>query len=303
MILLSIQEASTMKLKDSELILIDGRIYHLGLAPEDIADIIITVGDPNRVERVSRHFDKIEYRGQKREFLTHTGFLGKKRITVIGTGIGPDNIDILLNEIDALKNINFKSREINKKKRSVNIIRLGTSGALQEDIKVDSMIVSSHGFGLDGLLNFYDYDLTHFQEEFMSKLKNFVPALFNICYPTLFKGSDTLAKDIANDLRSGITLTAGGFYAPQGRELRLKQKMRSIIDKMVKFEFDGMHFSNFEMETSSIYGLSHLLGHRALSVNAIIANRATGEFSKDPRKTIDSMIVNILDRIAGSDLV
>jgi len=291
-----------MRIKESELIITENRIYHLGLAKEELADIIITVGDPNRVKRVSRHFDNIECEINKREFLTHTGSIGKSRISVIGTGIGPDNIDILLNEIDALKNIDFESREINEKKKSVHIIRMGTSGALQENIDVDSIIASSHGMGLDGLLNFYDYESDAFQTNFIASLKESVPKLFDICLPNIFQGSTSLKNSVGADLFAGITLTAGGFYAPQGRELRLKQKMKPLIDLMVNFSFEGLKFSNFEMETSSIYGLSRLLGHHALSVNAIIANRQKGTFSKDPYKTIDKMIETTLEKICDSNL-
>jgi len=291
-----------MRIKESELILKKGRIYHLGLAPEELADIIITVGDPKRVAVVSKHFDRIEHKIQQREFLTHTGELGSKRISVIGTGIGPDNIDILLNEIDAARNIDFTERSIKTELGALTIVRMGTSGALQKDIPVDSIIASSHGFGLDGLMNFYDYETDDFQENFIIALKSFVPELFDICKPSIFAGDSFLRSILGKEMKSGITITAGGFYAPQGRELRLKQKMRPIIDKMIKFEYEGLRFTNFEMETSSIYGLAALLGHRALSVNAIIANRGAGTFSKDPYRTIENMVELILERIESTDI-
>ncbi len=286
------------RLKESELILTeDGRIYHLGLHPEDIGDYIITVGDPKRVERVSMYFDKIELKNQKREFVTHTGMLGKKRISVIGTGIGPDNIDIMINEIDALKNIDFKTRKIKKEFTKLHIIRMGTSGALRKDIPVDSIVAASHGLGLDGLLNFYDYEKESYHEEFNYKLKKELPELYEICIPYIFEGSKRLLESVGKDYIHGITMTAGGFYGPQGRELRLKQKIHKIIDHISDFRCLDHHITNFEMETSAIYGLAKLLGHEALSVNAIIANRATMEFSKDPYIFIDKMIVQTLEKI------
>lgn len=286
-----------MSYRASELILTKGRIYHLGLHPDELADIVITVGDPDRVERVSKHFDRITRKVKHREFLTHTGDLGSKTISVIGTGIGPDNIDIMMNEIDALKNIDFLTRTDKDTLTRLTIIRMGTSGAIQPDIEVDSLVASTYGMGLDGLLNFYTYEQDPFQKSFESRLKAFVPELFQICKPTIFEASKFLLNNIAFDLVQGITITAGGFYAPQGRQLRLAQKMRPIIDKLPDFRLENHRFINFEMETSSIYGLARLLKHRALSINAIIANRANGSFSKDTQKTIDRMIETVLERI------
>lgn len=288
------------RIEESELILTeDGRIYHLGLHPEDLGDYIITVGDPKRVEKVSRHFDSIEVVNQKREFITHTGMLGNKRLSVIGTGIGPDNIDIMLNEIDALKNIDFKTRTIKKDFQKLHIIRMGTSGSIREEIPVDSIIGATHGLGLDGLLNFYKYDKSEFQINFESSLKNDVPSLFEVCIPYIFEGSKYLIDNICNEFVTGITMTAGGFYGPQGRELRINQKTRTIIDELVNFKYKNLVFTNFEMETSAIYGLAKMLGHEALSVNAIIANRQSKTFSKDPYATIDKMIVKTLEKIAA----
>ncbi len=286
------------KLKESELILTDdGRIYHLGLHPQDLGDFVITVGDPKRVERVSRLFDKIELKNQKREFVTHTGTLGNKRITVIGTGIGPDNIDIMLNEIDALKNIDFETRRIKKDFSKLYIIRMGTSGALRKEIPVDSIVAASHGLGLDGLLNFYDYKKESYHNKFYSKLDREFPELSDICIPYIFEGSKKLLDTVGKDYIQGITMTAGGFYGPQGRELRLKQKIHKIIDKLSDFECLNRHITNFEMETSAIYGLSKLLGHEAISVNAIIANRTTMKFSKNPYAFIDKMIEKTIEKI------
>jgi uridine phosphorylase len=287
-----------MKFKESELIITDeGRIYHLGLKPEELGDYIITVGDPDRVERVSRHFDSIEIRNQKREFITHTGTLGRKRISVIGTGIGPDNIDIMLNEVDALANIDFNNRTIRKDLKSLFIIRMGTSGALRADVPIDSIVVSSHGLGIDGLMNFYDYDRNDFQAGFEQSFQNKIQELYEFCKPYIFEGSSLLMEKLGKSLMSGITLTAGGFYGPQGRQLRLSQKMHKLIDRIAGFEFNGLKITNFEMETSAIYGISSLLDHHALSANAIIANRATKHYSTDAQKTVDRMIKTMLERI------
>lgn len=287
-----------MKYKESELIITEeGSIYHLGLRPEEIGDYIITVGDPKRVERVSRHFDSIEIRNQKREFITHTGSLGKKRISVIGTGIGPDNIDIMLNEVDALANIDFNTRTIKKDLKSLFIIRMGTSGALRSDVLVDSIVISSHGLGIDGLMNFYEYDRNDFQSGFEQSLHNKIPELYEFCKPYIFEGSPLLLEKLGKSLISGVTLTAGGFYGPQGRQLRLGQKMHKLIDRIAGFEINGLKITNFEMETSAIYGISSLLNHHALSANAIIANRATKQYSTDAQKTVDHMIETIIERI------
>ena len=241
-----------MAIKESELILTDEKkIYHLGLHPEEIGDYVITVGDPQRVEKVSKYFDKIDVKNQKREFVTHTGLLGNKKISVIGTGIGPDNIDIMLNEIDALKNIDFATREIKKDVRSLKIIRMGTSGSLRKDIPVDSIVASSHGLGFDGLLNFYAYEKNQFQLDLLENLKCHIPSLFDICIPYIFEGSNSLRTNLAQGFTSGITLTGGGFYGPQGRKLRIYEKMNDIIDKMSTFEYNSIIISNFEMETSN----------------------------------------------------
>ena len=286
------------KIKESELILTeDGRIYHLGLLPEQLGDYVITVGDPKRVERVSKHFDKIEVRNQKREFITHTGYIGTKKISVIGTGIGPDNIDIMINEIDALKNIDFNTRTIKPEFKKLHIIRMGTSGALRSEIPVDSIVGSSYGLGLDGLLNFYQYDKDDEQILLEKEVQKEVPDLYEICRPYIFKGSKYLLDNIAGNFIQGMTMTAGGFYAPQGRELRLGQRTRKIIDDIINFKHNDLIVTNFEMETSAIYGLAKLLGHEALSVNAIIANRVNKTFSKNPYDTIDRMIVESLEKI------
>ena len=287
-----------MSIKESELLVTDeGRIYHLGLRPDEIGDYIITVGDPNRVEKVSKYFDSIEIKNQKREFKTHTGTLGNKRISVIGTGIGPDNIDIMLNEVDALKNINFSTRTINQEIKSLYIIRMGTSGALRADIPIDSIVISSQGLGIDGLMNFYQYERDDFQTRFEEKLRQEFAGLYQMCLPYIFAGSNFLLDKIGHGLPRGITMTAGGFYGPQGRQLRIQQKIHAMIDRLADFQFEGFSICNFEMETSAIYGISKLLNHHALSVNAIIANRATKKYSSDQYKTVENMIKTIMERI------
>lgn len=281
-----------MKIAESELILNkDGSVYHLTLLPEDVADTIITVGDPERVPMVTKYFDKIEIQKANREFVTHTGYLGNKRISVIATGIGTDNIDIVLNELDALFNIDLKTRTPNEQLKSLNIIRIGTSGALQNDIPIDSFLVSEYAVGLEGLLYFYQYQNAHNAiNDAVSKITN------TESYTTQ---ADTYLLDkLAKGIKRGITLTAPGFYAPQGRQLRLQPKQKDFIDTLsaLKFEND-LQITNLEMETSGIYGLGHLLGHRCISFNAMIANRQLGTFSSNAEQTIDSLIRYVLENI------
>ncbi len=289
-----------MNLSPSELILNpDGSIYHLNLLPEDIADTVITVGDPDRVAEVSSFFDNIEVKKGKREFHTHTGTLNGKRLTVISTGIGTDNIDIVLNELDALVNIDFKSRMVNSKQKSLDIIRIGTSGVVQHDIPVDAFLMSEYAIGLDGLLHYYDS--TAVQDTKMAQA--FIVHSewsHQKATPYVVKHDKTLGeKLLSNRIRLGITLTNTGFYGPQGRKLRLPANGDSFIEKMASFHYDGRRITNLEMETSGIYGLSKLLGHRAVSMNAILANRVTGEFSKNPKKSIQDLIGYCLEKICG----
>ncbi|MEO0573586.1 MAG: nucleoside phosphorylase [Bacteroidota bacterium] len=290
-----------MPIGESELILnADGSIYHLNLLPGDIACTIIVVGDPNRVGQVSKYFDTIEVIKQKREFLTHTGHLKEKRLTVLSTGIGSGNIDIVLNELDALANIDFSSRRVKERFTALNIIRIGTSGAIQPNVPVDSFIFSECAIGLDGLLHFYEKDKAEIPE--MTK------ALINhLCWngygivPYTSK-SDVGLKELfrSNRIRLGITATNSGFYGPQGRELRLSPKLVDFHTKLNAFQFEGKSITNLEMETATIYGLSKLLGHRAASLNAILANRALGTFSENPHNTIDTLIQLTLDILTKS---
>ena len=289
-----------MPISAAELILHpDGSIYHLGLLPEDLATTIITVGDPERVSQVSDYFDRIEVKKSYREFVTHTGWLGKKRISVISTGIGTDNIDIVLNELDALVNIDLKTRTIKDKLTSLQIIRIGTSGSLQEDIPVDSLLKSQYGIGIDSLLHFYDY---HPNEEYAKIVNDF--NAYNVEFgfqPYIGVVGNDLFDRLGSDFIHGLTLTCPGFYAPQGRVLRYKSKFEGYLSHIASWQMDTIRATNFEMETSAIYGLSNLLGHQAISLNAIIANRPQGVFSKDPKKLVKKLIEKGLQEI--SDLL
>lgn len=286
-------------IKSSELILNpDGSVYHLNLKPENIAHDIIFVGDPDRVEKITQFFDSIEFSIQKREFKTQTGIYKGKRLTVLSTGIGPDNIDIVLNELDALVNIDLNTRQPKENLTSLNIIRIGTSGSIQADIPVGSFVLSQFGIGLDNMLRSYIVDeVAH---------KDIEDAFITQTGWNLQKGrpyaiacSEVLEKRIeSNQMHKGITCTVGGFYGPQGRVLRLPIQDSGLNSKMDHFEFKGNRITNLEMETTAIYGLSALLGHNALSLNAIIANRATGTFSEDPTKAVDELIAYTLDKLA-----
>ncbi|MEL6975625.1 MAG: nucleoside phosphorylase [Bacteroidota bacterium] len=288
-----------MPFEPSELILNpDGSIYHLNLLPEDLADTVITVGDPERVASISKHFDRLEVQKIKREFCTHTGWYNNKRITVISTGIGTDNIDIVFNELDALANINFNERTLNSVEKKLSIIRIGTSGAIQDDIPINSLLVSDMAIGYDGLLHFYESDAVRdlpFEEALTAYMKTpgFSPA------PYIVESSTNLKTIFEpEELLSGVTLTNAGFYGPQGRTLRLTPRMADYNAKLSGFEYMGKKITNFEMETAGIYGMARLLGHEAISLNAILANRITGEFSKNPNETISKLITLALERIS-----
>ncbi len=286
------------RIAESELVLNpDGSVYHLNLHPENIANEIIFVGDQKRVDRIAAHFDKIEFETQKREFHTVTGYYKGKRLSVMSTGIGPDNIDIVMNELDALVNIDLKQRVEKQQHTTLNIIRIGTSGSLQADIPVDSFVLGKYGLGMDGLLHYYDSKHVREldMEEAFIKHTGWAPEKAR---PYIVKNSDFLEKILLTDkVYSGITGTAGGFFGPQGRVLRLPLSDPDMNKKMDSFEFKGVRMSNLEMETSAIYGLSKLLGHNACSMNAIIANRADMTFSQDPYKPIDALIKYTLERL------
>jgi uridine phosphorylase len=288
------------KIAETELILNpDGSIYHLKLHPEQISDTIIVVGDQGRVETISKHFTNIECRIHNREFLTHTGTYNGKRITALSTGIGTDNIDIVVNELDALVNINFEQREIKEAKKSLNIVRLGTSGALQSDIPVDSFVMSEYGLGFDGLLNFYQSEKNIFNDEITEAFIRHTEWVNKLARPYTVKGSEMLMDKLGEGLFKGITATASGFYGPQGRQLRITPFDPMLNEKMETFTCEGKRITNFEMETSALYGLSAILGHHAITICTIIANRVSREFSKNYHPVVEQMIKMTLDRITA----
>ena len=282
----------------SELILNnDGSIYHLNLRPEHIAETILLVGDQNRVEKITQYFDEVEVVIQKREFHTQTGTYKGKRISVISTGIGTDNIDIVLNELDALVNIDFDSREIKEQKTSLNIIRIGTSGSIQKEIPVDSILISELAVGFDSLLHFYQSDDVQLQD-FNEALEQHLNTYSRNSKPYVVAADTSLVNKFNSpEVHLGFTGSNVGFYAPQGRVLRLPLRDDNMKDKLAQFSFKGKKITNLEMETSAIFGLSKMLGHKALSVNAIIANRATGNFTKDGAKAIDNTIRYTLEKL------
>lgn len=283
---------------ETELILNpNGSVYHLRLLPENISENIIIVGDQGRVETVSAFFDSIEFKVQNREFVTHTGTYNGKRITVISSGIGTDNIDILINELDAAVNIDLKTRLIKKEHTSLNIVRIGTSGALQADIPVDKFVVSTHGLGFDGLLNYY-LDLPQINDNEVSEA--FIRQTNwnkNLPYPYAVKGSETLINKIGFDLYKGITATAPGFYGPQGRKLRLTPWVEDFNQQLTDFKHKENRITNFEMETSALYGLGALLGHQTCTVCAIIANRVVKQYSKNYHAAVEQLIQLVLERL------
>ncbi len=287
------------RIAESEMILnARGAIYHLDVRPEELGTNIITVGDPDRVAAVSKHFDSVEVKRNHREFVTHTGMLGNKRISCVSTGIGTDNIDIVLTELDALVNVDFETRTIKPQLTSLNIIRIGTSGSLQADIPVDSAVVSTHGLGIDNLMNYYQ--LKHNDEE-LALLQAFVTQTQlhqGFAKPYIFGASAGLMKHFVEGFHHGITVTCPGFYGPQGRVLRLPLAQPDFIDHLTTFNFGAHRITNFEMETSGIYGMGHLLGHQCLSLSAIVANRIAKEFSKDGNAAVEKLIQRTLQIIS-----
>ena len=276
-----------------------GAVYHLDLRPDEIADTIITVGDPDRVANVSKYFDHIEHQSAHREFITHTGYIGSKRISVMSTGIGPDNIDIALNEVDALVNIDFETRCIKEDKQSVSVIRLGTCGSLQGEVGVDQLVAGTHGLGVDNLLHFYQPNNNPEELAILAAFEQHTNIHAHHIKPYISSANAGLLKHFTEGYNHGITVTCPGFYGPQGRILRLPLKMPNLVDQMTSFRFGNHHIANFEMETSAIYGLCNLLGHQCLSINVIVANRVKKEFSKDGAKAVDHMIQKSLGIIAS----
>lgn len=288
-----------MPIASSELILNpDGSIYHLNLKPENIADTIITVGDQDRVAKVTAYFDEVIFETQKREFKTQTGFYKGKKMTVISTGIGIDNIDIVLNELDALVNIDLQTREVKPKHHKLNIVRIGTSGGIQPHVELDKFVMSEAGVGFDGLLHYYKNNITN--KKATEALCKHLKVSAKKPQPYIVDGDTDLMNLFKTDEKiiSGYTGTNLGFYGPQGRTLRLETQDPDFIEQLVSFKFEDKSITNLEMETSAIYALAKLLGHGALSMNAIIANRSTGNFSKDPKALVDSLIQFTLDKLS-----
>lgn len=287
------------QIAESELILNnDGSPYHINLLPEDIANTIINVGDPDRVLMVSSFFDKIEVKKQKREFVTHTGIYKGKRLTVISTGIGTDNIDIVYNELDALVNIDLKTRSIKPTHTTLNLIRIGTSGSLQAEIPSDAFVLSTYGLGLDGLMNYYECEYNREEEEMMDEFGKHYPTFGLLPKANIIKGSQKLTDKLGEGMFKGITASCAGFYAPQGRVLRYNLKRTDMIEKLHSFKHNNLKITNFEMETGAMYGLARVLGHECCSVNAIVANRINLTHTSKAHETMLQLIETVLDRIA-----
>ncbi|MFK7982316.1 MAG: nucleoside phosphorylase [Saprospiraceae bacterium] len=299
------------KLVDSELILNpNGSIYHLNLLPEQVAETIITVGDPDRVDSVSKHFDRLDCKVQKREFVTHTGWIGDKRLTVISTGIGTGNIDIVFNELDALFNIDLKRKAIKENLTNLKFIRIGTSGCLKKEIPINAFLVSEFAVGMDNLLNYYQLKRNASEKNLKRTLRQFLKHRTTRInkVPYVFGANETLVHQLGKGFLKGITLTCPGFYGPQGRQLRAKNKEANLLDHFAAFNQEKYQFThkkkkhnwqitNFEMETAGIYGMAKLLGHQAISFNALLANRATGTFSKKPKKVVNQLIEKVLETV------
>ncbi len=285
---------------ESELILNErGAIYHLDLLPEELAPVVITVGDPDRVKEVSKYFDETAYKSRHREFVTHTGRLGNKRISVVSTGIGTDNIDIVMNELDALVNIDFAARTVKKELSTLQIIRIGTAGSLQEDIPVDHWVASTHGIGTDNLLHFYRIENNEEENQLIQSFTTHTQLHNHTALPYISSASVGLIKHFVEGFHQGITVTCPGFYGPQGRILRLGLSTPAYINSLSPFRFGTHRICNFEMETAAIYGMGRLLGHHCLSLSAIIANRVSKQFSKDAGRTVERLIQKTLDIIPG----
>lgn len=293
-----VTQRGTENMKESDLIVnSDGSIYHLKLKPEEIPDLVLVSGDPARISLISDHFDRVEFRRQNREFVSHVGRYHGKRILALSTGIGPDNIDIVMNELDALVNIDLSTRETLEKQRSLTIVRIGTSGTIHADIPIGSYVISSHGMGLDGSLHYYseleqvtDRELT---AEFIRQTG--WPA--NLPVPYIIPGTASLIGKLTDGGVTGITATAGGFYGPQGRELRLRRSFDGMLTAMAEFSYKGNRIINFEMETSSLYGLGKLLGHQVASICVLLANRATGQYTKTIRQDEENLIEFVLNKL------
>jgi len=287
------------KISETDLIINpDGSVYHLNLKPNHLSDTIITVGDPNRVHRISQHFDKVEFEMNKREFITHIGKYKGRRLTVISSGMGTDNVEILMSELDALANIDLRTREIKPKKKKLKIIRIGTSASIQEDIRLGSHILSEYAIGMDPLMYFYQIENTELEKKVASALQETISLPYS---PYCIKGSTELANRFKEVTIAGNTVTCHGFYAPQGRTLRVPIRYPRFVDTLTQFHIDDFWLTNLEMETAGYYAMARALGHEMISLNAIIANRSRNRFSKDPNRVVDSLIKKVLENIVKTD--
>lgn len=285
-------------LKASELTLAnDGSLYHIRLFPDELAENVILVGDPGRVKEVSKHFSKIEVKKENREIFAHTGEYNGKRITTLSTGMGVDNLDIVITELDACKNIDLDKKEIKENHTALNLVRLGTTGAMQKDMDINSLICSEYVVGIDGMMWFYHSEHDVMEEELQMNFINFMDWNALLPVPYAVKASNALMDKIAFDIRKGITITAPGFYGPQGRQLRLPLRDNTINDRLPQFSYNGVVVTNYEMETSALYCLGKNLGHNVLTICNVIANREQGTFAKDYHKSMDILIQTVLDRI------
>ena len=283
------------RIPESELIInADGSIYHLNLKPEHLASTVIAVGDPDRVKKVSQHFDSIEFEISKREFVTHTGYYKGKRITAISTGMGTDNIEIFMTELDALVNIDFSTRLPKEKNTSLEIIRIGTSGSMQREIPAGSLLASAYGIGLDTLMAFYHTEYTALEQKVGEIIQKELQLSFT---PYCIEGSKKLLKKVGQGLLIGNTVTCPGFFGPQGREVRLKPAIPDIIQKLGSIAVDNFQLTNFEMETAGYYAMGRLLGHEVMSLNAIVANRITQEFADNAYEIVDRLILHTLEKL------
>ncbi len=289
---------SERPLEESELVINeDGSIFHLHILPHQLADTVLLVGDQGRVEQISKYFDSIEHQTANREFVAHTGYYKGKRLTALSTGIGADNIDIVLNELDALVNIDLETRCINKELTSLNLIRIGTCGALQPDIPVDSYLVSEFGLGFDGIAGFYSHLSTEEELDFEKAFFSQVNWSVSTVKPYISQGNKELINLLKPEANTGITVTGNGFYGPQGRVLRVKTQQENLNDQLAQFEFNGIKLMNFEMETSALYALGGMMGHKTATICAVIANRHLKQYSKDYKKTVDKMILYVLEKL------
>lgn len=277
----------------------DGSIYHLHLQPEQLAHNIILVGDPGRVPTVSKYFDRIDYKVQNRELLTHTGRLNGKPVTALSTGMGTDNIDIVINELDALVNVNLKERRRKKEHTALNLIRIGTSGSFQAEYKINTFCASRYGLGLDGLLNYYGIPESLYEKEMMAAFDKHMQLPSRFAHPYIIKCSDELMQKVGFDMQQGITVTAPGFFAPQGRVIRLPLTFPQQNTLLENFEYKGEKVVNMEMETSALYGLGRGLGHNCLTVCVLVANRINKDFSEDYKPQVERLIQTVLERLTA----